>query len=67
MDAVPISPFLSLLPPFRCGGLQGLEFVWRLVLEVEDSAVAEASISLLTRLHYCLGSGTELDLGVILR
>ncbi len=64
---IPTQSLLVVVAPVCCGGPQGLEFVWRLVLEVEESAVAEASISLLTRLHYCLGSGTELDLGAILR
>jgi hypothetical protein len=46
---------------------QGLEFLWRVALEVEDAAVSEASISLLTRLHYSVGPTSQLDLASVLQ
>ena len=41
--------------------------MWRLALEVENSAVAEATVDLLTRLYCKLAPGVELDVNVIQR
>jgi hypothetical protein len=47
--------------------VRGLGFLWRLVLEAETPAVAEAAVSLLTRLHYNVSPTSSQDLVAVLR
>jgi hypothetical protein len=47
--------------------LQGLSFLWRVVLEAEDATVATAAIDLLTRLHCKIGGKCSVDVAVTQR